>query len=45
MIKEYLKGKGASNIGIILTLQMQKGGKIRRGEENIEGFVSTMVKL
>ena len=44
MIKKYLEGKGASNIGNILTLQMKKVGKFKRGEENINEFVNTMIK-
>lgn len=44
MIKEYLKGKGATIIGRTLTLQMQKGAKIACGEENIDEFVSTILK-
>lgn len=44
MIKEYLEGKGASNIGNTLTFQMQKGEKITSGEENTDEFVNTMIK-
>jgi flavodoxin len=44
MIREYLKDKGANIIGKTLTLQMQKGAKIAGGEENINEFVTTILK-